>query len=233
MANILWEYSTHDMRKPIAIPPLEQGQESQDYTITISHDSNKPITGCGLYLTPYTGNYLGTHSPSQDYERLLWLANNYANFGLSIEQEYIARGVAERYSSVTTNVRYARVIDLSRPESVDIFSGQNLRMVSGEQSGSEILINDYDPVRKLINLNGSFFSDVTGDSYEIKINKKAFFKSKIGSSFSHPIPLLNRGGIINRFEKVTFKVKLKIPQFALSSGSFYFDLNMRYTSLDD
>lgn len=233
MANILWEYQTHDMRKPIVIPPLEHNQESQDYTVTISHDSNRPITGCSFYISPFTGTYLGTHSPNQDYERILWLANNYNDFGLSIEQEYVARGVIESYSSVSTNVRYARVIDLSRPEGADIFAGENLLMVSGAESGSQMLINNYDPVRKLINLNGSFFSDVTNDNYEIRINKKTFFKSRVGSSFSNPIALLNRGGIINRFEKVTFKIKLKIPQFAMSAGSFYFDLNMRYTSLDN
>ena len=233
MANILWEYNAHDMRKPIQIPPLEHGQESQDYAITISHDSNKPITGCGIYITPYTGTYLGTHSPAQDYERLLWLANNYEGFGLSIEQQYAARGVVETYSSVVTNVRYARITDLSRPEGSDIFSGENLKMMSGLENGSEMLVSNYDPVRKLINLSGSFFSDVTGDNYEININKTTFFKSKVGSSFSHYIPILNRGGIINRFEKVNFKIKLTIPQFAQSAGSFYFDLNMRYTSLDD
>lgn len=232
MTNIRWEYLTHDMRKPIEIPVMEQGQESQEYEILISHDSSLPIKDCSVYLSPYSGNYLGTHSPLQDFERLLWFADNYPGFGLSVQQEYIARGTIDSYSAVTTNVRFARVIDLNRPEGSDIFSGETLKMVSGEETDSESIISSYDPVRKLINLSGSFFTDVTGDNYEIDIKKEDFFKSRQGSSFSNPIALLNRGGIISRFETVKIKVKLKIPPFALSAGVFYFDLNMRYTSMD-
>jgi len=233
MANIRWEYLTQDMRKPITILAMQQGEESQEFNILVSHDSSRPITGCSIYISPYSGNYLGTHSPLQDFERLLWFADNYPGFGLSMQQEYVARGTLDSYSAVTTNVRFARAIDLNRPETIDIFAGQTLKLTSGEETDSESIISSYDPVRKLINLSGSFFSDVTGDNYEINIEKEDFFKSKQGSSFSSPIPVLNKGGIINRFETIVIKVKLKIPPFALSAGVFYFDLNMRYTSMDE
>jgi hypothetical protein len=233
MANIRWEYLTQDMRKPIVIPIMEQGQESQEFEILISHDSARPITGCSIYVSPYSGNYLGTHSPLQDFERLLWFADNYPGFGLSVQQEYIARGTIDSYSAITTNVRFARLIDLDRPETTDIFAGEVLKLTSGEEADSESVISSYDPVRKLINLSGSFFTDISNDNYEIAIQKEDFFKSKVGSSFSNPIPILNKGGIISRFEKIMIKVKLRLPPFALSAGVFYFDLNMRYTSMDE
>lgn len=226
MANLLWEYNNQAIKTSVVIDPLQQLEESAEYTISVKHDSSKPITECGFYLTPYSGNYTGTHSPQKDLERVLWLANNYPGYGLSIRQEYVASGEIDSYGTI-------RLIDLSRPENIDIFSGETIEITSGPENGNTQLINSYDPLRKLFILNGSFFYDVTGDSYRILIDQEKFFKTGQGSSFSYPIPLVTNGGIINRFETITFKLKMRIPKFAMSAGSFLFDLNMRFTSLDE
>lgn len=225
MANLLWQYNQTAIQEPIVLSPLEQNQESIEYEVTVQHDSNKPITQCAFYISPFSGEYKGTHSPQKDYERVLWLANNYPGFGLSIRQEYSVAGEIDAYSTI-------RLMDLSRPEETDIFTGETLEIMTGEENGNSLLITSYDPQRKLFLLNGSFFNDVTAQSYKISINKEQFFKSQEGSSFNHAIPLIFGGGVINRFEQAKFKIKLRIPKFAVSAGTFFFDLNMRYTSLD-
>lgn len=225
MAKILWEYNQSAVKVPIIINPLEQLQESTEYEVTISHDSSKPITECGLYISPFTGDYKGTHSPQKDYERVLWLANNYPGFGLSVRQQYTASGEVDSYGTI-------RLVDLARIENLDIFSGEALEITSGPENGNNQEIISYDPVRKLFILGGSFFNDVTGENYQINIDKTTYFKTQQGSSETFPIPLVFAGGVIARFEKTSFKIKMSIPKFAMSAGSFYFDLNLRYTSLD-
>lgn len=225
MARILWEYGAQDIRQPIIISPLEQEGVSQEYEILISHDSDKPITGCALFLEPFTGDYQGTSSPKKDYERLLWMANQYEGYGLSVIQTYLATGNIDDYGQT-------RLIDLARTEPVDIFAGEFLEITSGGQSGQSIQIQSYDTIKKVFNLGGEFFEDVTGDNYKVDIQQETFFKNQQGSSFAHPINLLHRGGTINRFEKILFKVKLRIPPHVYSSGVFYFDLNLTFTSVD-
>lgn len=225
MTNILWEYNNLGVSSPIQIEPLEQLGESTEYEVVVSHDSNKPITECGFYISPYTGEYRGTHSPQKDYERLLWLADNYPGYGLSVRQEYSASGDIDSASSI-------RLIDLERNEPIDIFTGEQLKITSGSQSGNSIEIISYDPGRKLFLLNTAFPDDVTGQNYEIAIDKQTYFKNKSGSSYNYPIPLINEGGVIDKFVKTSFKIKLAIPKFAISAGSFYFDLNLKFTSLE-
>lgn len=225
MANILWEYNQSAVRVPIVIDPLEQLQSSSEYEVTISHDSAKPITECSLYISPFTGKYEGTHSPQKDYERVLWLANNYPGFGLTVRQEYTATGEIDSYSTI-------RLIDLARIENIDIFSGETLEITSGPENGNTQTVTSYDPLRKLFILGGSFFNDVSNENYQIKIDKETPFKTQQGSSFTYPIPLVFAGGVIGRFEKTSFKIKMNIPKFAQSAGTFYFDLNLRYTSLE-
>ena len=75
MTQILWKYSDTSIRNPLQIQPLEHDQDSIEYDITISHDSDEEITQCAFYISPFTGDYTGTDSPLKDYERVLWLAN--------------------------------------------------------------------------------------------------------------------------------------------------------------
>lgn len=226
MAKILWEYGAQDIRQPIIIDSMGLDEVSQEYQVFISHDSDKPITGCALYLQPFTGDYLGTDSPRKDYERLLWMANNYKGYGLSVVQNYLATGNIDDYAQT-------KLIDLNRTEPVDIFPGELLEITSGSQSGQSIPITSFDPVKKIFTLQGAFFEDVTGDNYKVDIQTETFFKSRQGSNFATPIQVLHRGGTINRFEKISFKIKLRIPPYANSSGVFYFDLNLRFTSIDE
>lgn len=225
MTKILWEYNDLSIRNPLNLGALEHNQDSLEYEVVISHDSNRKISECGFYISPFSGDYNGTDSPIKDYERVLWLANNYPGHGLSIRQEYRADGDIDNYSNI-------RLIDLDRFENTDIFSGRNLEITSGPEDGNSVVIDSYDTSRKIFNLNNSFFSDVTGETYTVQINDEMFFRSLQGSSFVNPIPLINKGGIIERQERVTFYITMRIPKFAMSAGSFLFDLNLRFTSLD-
>ena len=226
MAKILWEYGAQDIRQPIIISSLSEGELSQEYEVFVSHDSDRPITGCALYLQPFSGDYNGTESAKKDYERLLWMANNYEGYGLSVVQNYLATGNIDDYAQT-------KLVDLNRTETVDIFPGELLEITSGSESGQSIPIVSFETVKKIFTLEGAFFEDVTGDNYKVEIQREEFFKAKQGSSFALPIQLLHRGGTINRFERISFKVKLRIPPFVISSGVFYFDLNLRFTSIDE
>jgi hypothetical protein len=226
MAKILWEYGAQDIRQPVIIEPLGLDEVSLEYEVFISHDSDKPITQCALYLQPFSGDYQGTESPKKDYERLLWMANNYEGYGLSVIQEYLATGNIDDYGQT-------RLVDLNRAEPADIFKGESLEITSGAESGQSIEVVSYDPIKKIFNLASSFFEDVTGDNYKIDIQSENYFKAKQGSNFAYPVSILHRGGTINRFEKISFKVKLKIPPYSNMSGVFYFDLNLRFTSVEE
>ena len=226
MTQILWKYNDTSIRDPLKIMPLEQNEDSIEYEVTISHDSDEQITECAFYISPFTGDYTGTDSPLKDYERVLWLANNYPDHGLSIRQQYQANGTVGDHSNI-------RITDLLRSEPSDIFTGEQLEITSGLESGNSILINDYDIDRKIFFLQNSFFNNVTGETYRVVIDEELFFKSKQGSSFENPIRMIYKGGVIPRQEEVTFKLRMRIPKFAQSAGSFLFDLNVRFTDLSE
>ena len=224
MTKVLWKYNEMSIRNPLQVMPLEHNQTSIEYEITISHDSDGEIKECAFYISPFTGDYAGTDSPIKDYERVLWLANNYPNHGLSIRQQYQANGEVQDHSNI-------RIIDLNRFEPTDIFTGQELEITSGPESGNSILINDYDIDRKIFFLQNSFFNNVNSETYRVVIDEESYFKSKQGSSFENPIQMIHSGGVITRQEEVTFSLKMDIPKFAQSAGSFLFDLNLRFTDL--
>lgn len=224
MTTIVWKYNELIPNQPIDIGALAQNDVSLEYEIQVSHDSNKKITECGFYISPFTGGYTGTHSPIKDYERVLWLANNYPGFGLSIRQVYKASGIINGGS----NVRY---IDLDRPEPRDIFAGEQLEITSGSESGHSTGIEQFDTERKIFFTENSFATDIVDHNYQVVINKEQFVKTGQGASYDSPIPLIYGGGVIDRLESTKLFLVMKIPQFAVSAGTFLFDLNMRFTSL--
>ena len=106
-------------------------------------------------------------------------------------------------------------------------------MASGPESGNSVLIESFDVQRKLFFLENDFASSIVGHNYKIEINRETFFKTKQGATYPDPIQILEGGGILNRLESTKIFLKMRIPKFALSSGSFLFDLNMRYNSLEE
>jgi hypothetical protein len=225
MTTIVWKYSNLIIKDPVSLGAMAQEEDSLEYEIEVSHDSNEKISECAFYISPFTGNYTGTDSPIKDYERVLWLANNYPGFGLSIRQEYSVSGVIDSGS----NVRY---IDLDRPEPLDVFAGETLELTSGNQSGNTDIITSFDAQRKLFFMENGFATNVTGDNYRIDIDKELFFKTGQGASTDSAIPLIFGGGVIDRAEATNLYLKMRIPKFAQSAGSFLFDLNMKFTSLE-
>lgn len=226
MANLIWTYNNLVVDDAINLGGLEHLQESQVFDITIAHDSNQEISECGFYISPYTRDYDGSFSPNKDYERLLWMANNYPGYGLSIRQVYEVTGQIDGHDGI-------RLIDFDREERTDIFKGSTVEILSGDAVGETAVISSYNPATQLFILSSDFSSNVIGSNYKILIDKEIFFKSGQGASYDTLIPLIYKGGVIERFDQVNVSVKLRIPKFAQSAGKFLFDLKMQYTSLEE
>lgn len=190
--------------------------------LLINHNSNKPIMDCGFYLAPYKGYYPGTESSIIDYKKALWFADNFPGYGLFIKQEFIVYGEVYRQDA-------RRLIDVSRTEEKDIFSGFQVEMLSGYSQGEIRTITSYDIFNNMFNLDNDFSAALEGDRFKIVMGTEHLFKSKQGSSEDYLIPLLFNAGKIDRFEEAAITMELKIPPFIKEPGRHYFDLNLKYT----
>lgn len=226
MANLIWNYNNLGVNETIHLGDLEHLEESNSFTFTISHDSNLEITDCGFYLDLFQNQYSGSFFPRKDLERVLWLANNYPGYGLSIRQRYEVSGEVGAHSGI-------KLIDFDRKERTDIFSGSQIEILNGEASGQLATISSYNINNQVFILGNDFSVDVTGASYKIVIDQEKFFKTGQGSSYDNKIPLIYKGGVIERYDQATIDVKLRIPKFAQSAGNFLFDLKMHFTSLEE
>lgn len=226
MANLIWEYEDLVINKPVNFGSFEHLTESQEFEIRIKHDSDEEISNAGFYISPYTEDYIGSFSPLKDYERTLWLANNYEGFGVSLRQEYTVTGKVSSHDGL-------RLVDFERAERSDIFTGSSIEMISGNAQAESILIDSYNPLNQVFTLANDFSVNVGGDNYRIVINKETFLKTGQGSDYNSLIPLIYKGGVIERFDSAVVVMKIRIPKFAQSAGNFLFDLNMQFTSLED
>jgi hypothetical protein len=226
MANLIWTYNNSAISSPVSLGSLEQLDESQVFSVKIAHDSNQEISECGFFITKFSDEYEGSFSPIKDYERLLWFANNYPGYGLSIRQRYEVTGQVGGHDGT-------RLIDYDREERTDIFSGSLMEMLSGPAIGEQVLISGYNPDSQVFTLGNDFSTNVIGSNYKIAIDKETFFKSGQGASYDTLIPLIYKGGAIARFDEVEIDLKLRIPKFAQSAGNFLFDLEMQFTSLEE
>jgi len=225
MANLIWTYNSLAVDKPIDMGILAHLTETTDFAITISHDSRLEIAESGFYISPYEGEYTGSQSPQKDYERLLWLADNYPGFGLSIRQKYEVTGQFDKSEGI-------RLIDYTRTERVDIFNGAIIEIMSGSNVGETATISSYTPSNQLFILSSSFSTDVTNANYRISIDKERFITSNQGADYSSMIPLIYKGGVIQRNDSAEILLRLRIPKFAQSAGTFLSNLNMKFTSLE-
>ncbi len=226
VANLIWKYNELVLSAPIELGSLPHLGESSEFEVKISHDSALEISESGFYLKPFSNLYEGTFSPLKDFERVLWLANNYPGYGLSIRQEYEVTGQLDVHDGI-------RLIDFERNERTDVLTGETIEILSGDALGETAIIDSYNPTNQIFILNGNFSTDVTNENYKISIDKEEFFKTGQGSDYTNTIPLIYKGGVIERLDEVTVKLKLRIPKFAQSAGKFLFDLNMEFTSLEE
>lgn len=226
VANLIWEYNDLVINKPINMGELEQMTESQEFEIKIKHDSNKEITGCAFYIDKYSDDYFGSLSPLRDYERVLWLANNYPGFGLSLHQEYEVTGQLDGHDGT-------RLIDFEREERTDIFSGSVIEILSGLAIGETAVIESYNPSNQILMTKTDFSTSVKGASYKIAISKETLIKAGQGADYTTRIPLVYKGGVIERLDEAVVTLKMRIPKFAQSEGRFLFDFNMQFTSLEE
>lgn len=226
VANLIWEYNNLIVSNGIDLGDLQHLTETSEFEVIVSHDSKLEISECGFYIDPFSGSYTGSNSPSKDYERVLWLANNYPGYGLSIRQEYEVTGQFDGHDGV-------RLIDFEREERTDVFSGSTVEILSGDAIGETATIQSYNPANQVFILGSDFSSNVKDANYKIAINKEQFIKTGQGSDYNSLIPLIYRGGVINRNDSATVYLKLRIPKFAQSAGNFLFDLNMQFTSLEE
>jgi len=225
MTILIWEYNNIVVSDPVNLGSFQELDSSQEYEIIIRHDSNKEITNCGFYIKPFTGNYKGTHSPMKDYERVLWYGNNYPGYGISLIQRYTVTGTIDNHNGV-------HLADYERAEQKDIFAGQEIEILSGQALGEKATISSYDKSSQIFSLNQNFSVNVDNENYRIAIRDEKFFSTGQGSSYGNIIPLIYNAGIIERLGAVMVSLRVKIPQFALTAGRHFFDLNMEYTSTE-
>lgn len=226
MANLIWEYNNLIVTDTIDMGILQHSTETTEFEVKISHDSKLEISDGGFYISPYSGLYAGTASALKDYERVLWLANHYPGYGLSIRQQYEVTGEWDAHDGI-------RLIDFERAERTDIFTGATIEILSGAAIGETAIIESYNTGNQIFILASDFSTDVDGAGYKITIDKERFIKADQGSEYENRIPLVYKGGVIERFDQATVLLKLRIPKFAQSAGNFLFDLKMQFTSLEE
>ena len=225
MSKLIWEYNNSVIADPLELGTLEHLAESAEFDVAVSHDSTLEISDCSFYISPFTEDYEGSFSALKDFERVLWLGNNYPGYGLSLRQVYEVTGTVDGHDGI-------RLVDFNRAEKNDIFSGNSIEILTGPAVGESVLISNYDPLTQVMTLASDFSADVKGSDYKISIDNEDFFKVGSGADYSSAIPLIYKGGVIERFDSATIKLKLRIPKFAQSAGNFLFDLNMQFTSLE-
>lgn len=226
VANIIWEYNNLVIDQPVELGTLEHLTESDVFNIKIRHDSNKEISECGFCLNPFEKLYDGSFSAIKDYERVIWLANNYPGYGLSIRQKYEVTGQIDGHDGI-------RIIDFERDERTDIFSASSIEILSGAATGESAIISSYNPENQIFTMASDFSSNVKDANYKISIDKELFFKTGQGADYNTIIPLIYKGGVIERLDETEIELKLRIPKFAQSAGNFLFDLDMQFTSLEE
>ena len=220
--KIIFEKEGKVLREPFSFGSFKGEEESEYEIFSIKHNSNFPIKNCGIFIDKLDETYQGSNSSLFDYETLLWMANNYPGYGLSIKQEYEVFGVIAKQAS-------KRLVDTERLEKDDIFSGSFAEILSGPSAGEKREIVGYDAYNSMLLLANDFSGNVEGASYKVRIERENFFKTKSGSSIDHAIPLLYNAGIVPRFETASFSLKLKVPPFFKKSALFYVDVNVKYT----
>jgi len=224
--NLIWEHNELVVREPIHLGTFQHLTQSQEFEVTVKHDSNQEITECGFYISPFSKKYEGSFTQLKDYERMLWFANNYEDFGLSIRQQYEVTGQFDGHDGI-------RLLDFEREERTDIFSGSIIEILSGNALGETAIIESYNPQNQVFILSGDFSTNVKNENYKIIIDKEDYFKTGQGSDYTNMISLIYKGGVIERLDSATVTLKLKIPKFAQSAGNFLFDFNMQFTSLEE
>jgi len=224
--NLIWEHNDLVVREPINLGNFQHLTQSQEFELIISHDSNQEITECGFYISPFSKNYDASFSAIKDYERMLWFANNYEDFGLSIRQQYEVTGQFDGHDGI-------RLLDFEREERTDIFSGSSIEILSGDALGETAEIASYNPKNQIFLLASDFSANVKDTNYKIVIDRTQYFKTGQGSDYTTAIPLVYRGGVIERLDTAIVTIKLKIPNFAQSAGNFLFDFDMQFTSLEE
>ena len=220
--NITFEYDNKTIRDSLDLGTFGSDEGSENYLLNVRHNSNKPIRQCKFYVTPYDKIYNGSNSASDDFKKLIWYADNYENYGLSLYQEYTVLG--EVYIQEA-----GRLIDITRTEETDFFKGSKIEILSGPLTGEKQEILGFDPQNNMFLLAGDFPGPVNGETYKIEIKKNDYIKKMSGTSPDFGIPLLFNGGKIDRFEAAPVTLRLRIPPFMKSPGISLFNLNMSYT----
>lgn len=220
--SITFKYNDKIIRDPVGLGVFEKLQTTGDILLKLNHNSNKAIKDCGIFISPYKDLYNGTLSAEQDYNKILWFADNFPGYGLILKQNFIIFGEVYRQDS-------RRLIDITRTEEKDIFAGAQIEMLSGYSNGEKRNIINYDIVNNLFNLTDDFSAALEGDRFKIELTTEHFFKSQQGSSEDYVIPLLYNAGVIDRFEEASISLEYKMPPFIKEPGRHFFNLNLKYT----
>lgn len=209
-------------RDPIELGTMQALTSTGAVDLKINHNSNQAIRNCGLFISPYKGYYSGTKDSELDYNKVLWFADNFPGYGLFVKQKLTVFGEVYTQDS-------RRLMDVTRTETRDIFTGFEIEMLSGFSNGEKRRISGYDIDNNMFNLDSDFSAALEGDRFKIEIEEEEVFKSKQGASEEFVIPLLHGAGKIDRFEEAEITLELKTPPFIKEAGRHLFDLNLKYT----
>lgn len=220
--SITFEYDAKAIRDPLVLGTFDQDQISQEFDILIKHNSNKPIRQCAFYTSVYDAIYDGSNSAKSDYERLIWFANNFEEYGLSVKQNYTIFGEVFQQEA-------ARLIDVTREEETNFFTGHEIEILSGPVTGEKRTVLDYDVSNSLFFLDSDFSVPPIGERYRMDIETLDYIKSGSGTTAETAIPLLFNGGKIDRFEEARITLQLRVPPFMKTSGINHINFNMKFT----
>ncbi len=218
---ISWKESGVVVVDPVSFGELEALDVSTPKILTLQHDSSKPVVNCSLFLSPAGVDYSGSRYASRDFDQLIWYADNYPGYGLSLIQTYTVFGEVEAYDA-------DKIVDSTRFEQTDVFAGSTLEILDGPYAGATTEIDSFNVLSTYFVPVTPFPGNVTGAKYRIVVTKEDIIKTGNGASIENPIALLNRAGSINRNEIVELQLTLSVPKFVHSASKLHTNFNMLY-----
>ena len=199
-----------------------EGDQSSLIDIKIKHTSRKPIRNCKLYISEYSKDYNGTNSSKIDYDKIVNYGTNFQNYGIKVFQEY------KIYGQIWSH-RGDVIIDTTRLEKNDVFSGQEIEILSGASAGEKRRIKKYNVDNGIFYLENDFLTPVEGERYSITIKTEHTIKSGQGTSRENAIPLIYKAGMIDKQDEAKISFLFSVPPYAYGVGSHYFDFNLDFT----
>lgn len=190
----------------IPLIPLEEGQDKLIGTISLYTDAIDGLEDIELFLESYPF--------SIDHETDYMYVST-PESGLYIKQSYLVNSKIQNIFPDDTSY----IVDTSRYEKNDIFTGTLLRITSGANVGYSSLVTAYDVNSGIFTLRDPFPNAFEEDTYQIFTETIHFLNN---SSELNKTPLLHGGGILLSGDLTSIEIWNKFND--LNSKVRYFNL---------